>query len=170
MKSRALLKNSLDSMIYLFIGPFTVVGTIPLLLMQLDTHRQLPHFTSALTHSIGYLCMNSAAILALWCSWLMHHKGFGSPIPSMPAQRLVTTFPYSMVRQPMMLSLLLVGIGEQLVTGSLLLLLWIPIAARAGVLFITTYEEPLLIARFGDTYQNYSDNVPRWLPELPSIR
>jgi len=157
-------QRTIDSLIYLFIGPFTVIGTVPLMLMELDSAMGLPHFTSAITNMAGYILMNLAAVVALWCTWLMH-KGAGTPIPSMPAQQLVRSGAYAVVRQPMMLTLLVVGIGELLVTGSLLLLLWIPIAMRAGVMFIIVYEEPLLVARYGEPYQRYCEEVPRWLPK-----
>lgn len=152
-----------DGLIYLLIGPFTVIGTIPLLLLQADTAMNLPHFTSEEISTAGYLLMDLGAALALWCSWLMHHSG-GSPIPSTPATRLVNSGPYGYVRHPMMYSLLIVGLGEILVTGSMLILLWIPVAVRAGVLFIAAYEEPVLLARFQDEYKNYCEQVPRWLP------
>ncbi|MDX8397503.1 MAG: isoprenylcysteine carboxylmethyltransferase family protein [Mariprofundaceae bacterium] len=157
------VQSVIDSFIYLFIGPFTVVGTVPLLLLEFDASMGLPHFTSGLTTSVGYILMNLAAGVALWCTWLMH-RGHGTPIPSMPAQQLVRSGAYAVVRQPMMLTLLVVGLGELLVTGSLLMLIWIPIAMRAGVMFIRVYEEPLLVARYGETYEHYCEEVPRWLP------
>ncbi|MDQ6991755.1 MAG: isoprenylcysteine carboxylmethyltransferase family protein [Mariprofundaceae bacterium] len=162
------IQNVIDSLIYLFVGPFTVVGTVPLLLMGFDATMGLPHFTSDITIAVGYILMNLAAIVALWCTWLMH-RGAGTPIPSMPAQQLVRTGAYAVVRQPMMLTLLVVGLGELLVTGSLLMLLWIPLAMRAGVMFIIVYEEPLLLTRYGEPYQRYCDEVPRWLPQWKQI-
>jgi protein-S-isoprenylcysteine O-methyltransferase Ste14 len=36
---------------------------------------------------------------------------------------------------------------------------------RAGVLFITSYEEPALLARFKEEYATYCARVPRWLPK-----
>jgi protein-S-isoprenylcysteine O-methyltransferase Ste14 len=152
-----------DGLIYLLIGPFTVIGTIPLLLLQADTAMSLPHFTSEAVSTAGYLLMDLGAALALWCSWLMH-RGGGSPIPSAPATQLVSSGPYAYVRHPMMYSLLIVGFGEVLVTGSMLILLWIPVAMRAGALFISVYEEPVLLARFKDEYKTYCEQVPRWLP------
>ena len=45
------------------------------------------------------------------------------------------------------------------------------IAAVAAVafgihLFVLFYEEPTLRAKFGDDYEEYCRNVPRWLPRL----
>ncbi|MDX8389319.1 MAG: isoprenylcysteine carboxylmethyltransferase family protein [Mariprofundaceae bacterium] len=158
------VKKTVDAFIYLFIGPFTVIGTVPLLLLDLDSHMGLSHYTSEITNAMGYLLINMGAALALWCSWLMRDRG-GSPIPSQPAKGLVKSGPYTFVRHPMMYSLLLVGIGEVFVTGSLLILIWLPIAMRAGAMFITVYEEPVLLARYGDIYKDYCEEVPRWLPK-----
>ena len=163
MNMTQLIKNIIDGLIYLFIGPFTVIGTVPLLLLQLDASWGLPNFTSESMRFTGFMIMNLGALLALWCTWLIFRHG-GTPIPSRPAIMLVSSGPYAMVRHPMMHSLLIVGFGELLVTGSLLFLIWIPIAMRAGVLFISHYEEPVLMARFGDQYRSYCKNVPRWLP------
>jgi protein-S-isoprenylcysteine O-methyltransferase Ste14 len=157
------VKGFVDGLIYLFIGPFTVIGTVPILLVQLDAHLALPRFTSELSSSIGHLIMNLGAILALWsASRIFLTKG--TPIPTAPATQVVKTGPYAYVRHPMMLSLLVVGIGEVLATGSLMVLAWVPIACRAGVLFVSAYEEPVLLARFGDEYRAYCAEVPRWIP------
>lgn len=164
MKTLKRINDVVDGLIYLIIGPFTVVGTIPLLLMQIDSAMSLPRFTSAEIEHAGFLLMDLGAALALWCTWLMHHGG-GTPIPSAPAKQLVSTGPYAYVRHPMMYTLLIVGIGEVLVTGSILVLLWIPLGMRAGALFVSVYEEPVLMGRFEDEYRNYCEKVPRWLPK-----
>ena len=163
MNMVAPVKKALDALIYLFVGPFTVIGTIPLLLMEVESDLGLFHFTSEITKDAGYLLMNLGAALAIWCAWLMHRQE-GSPIPSLPAKALITTGPYALVRHPMMHSLLIVGVGELLVTGSLLMLIWLPVAMRAGVMFVSVYEEPVLLARYGEAYQAYCQKVPRWLP------
>jgi len=159
-------RDSIDALIYLAVGPFTAIGTIPLLLLQLDQQLALPRFTTALTGHAGFLLMDLAALLPLWCSWLMYHHGRGSPLPSRPATRLVCSGPYAVVRHPMMLSLLIVGAGELLVSGSIILLIWMAVAMRAGMLFTHSYEEPVLLARYGDNYRDYCARVPPWLPNL----
>ncbi len=161
--------GAIDSLIYLLLGPFTVIGTVPLLLMRADAALALPHFTSSGQAHSGFAMMNIGAALALWCTWLMR-RGGGTPIPSMPATRIVRSGPYAYVRHPMMHSLLIVGIGELLVTGSLLMLLWIPLAMRAGVLFVDHVEEPLLKARFGQPYVDYCQEVSRWWPRRKGTR
>lgn len=168
MSVLATVKKIVDALIYLLVGPFTVIGTVPLLLLELESKIGWPHFTSDISNDIGYLLMNLGAALALWCAWLMY-KSQGSPIPSEPAKALVKSGPYAWVRHPMMNSLLMVGVGEVLVTGSLLVLMWVPIAVRAGVMFIAIYEEPVLLARYGTAYQAYCQEVPRWLPRWRQV-
>jgi len=164
MNLRYQIQTAIDSIIYLLVGPFTVIGTVPLLLMEIDTALGLPRWTTEVVISIGYTVMNIGAALALWCTWLMRCNG-GSPIPSAPSPDIVSKGPYAIVRHPMMYSLLIVGTGELLVTGSLLMLLWIPIAIRAGMLFVSSYAEPVLIGRFGNDYLAYCQTVPRWIPK-----
>jgi protein-S-isoprenylcysteine O-methyltransferase Ste14 len=33
-------------------------------------------------------------------------------------------------------------------------------------LFVTLYEEPTLQAKFGATYEQYCQSVPRWIPQI----
>jgi len=163
MKFIKTLKMFMDGLIYLFVGPFMLVGSIPYLLMDFDREWRLPHFISDEATVVGYVLMNLGAALAIWCTALML-LAKGSPLPNSPAKKLICSGPYAIIRHPMMYSLLLVGIGELFVTGSLLMLAWIFIAARASMRFADLYEEPALLVRFGDAYKAYCANVPRWVP------
>ena len=36
--------------------------------------------------------------------------------------------------------------------------------------FVPAYEEPVLAQRFGPEYEDFRDNVPRWIPRLSPWR
>lgn len=92
--------------------------------------------------------------------------GNGTIMPWDPTRKLVIVSVYRHVRNPMILSLIIVQVGEALLFGS-----W-GIALLALLFFIinTVYfiysEEPGLVRRFGDEYIVYKKNVPRWVPRL----
>jgi len=158
-----LLIRFFDAFVYLFAGPVTVLATIPWSLLRLEEYwgwSRLPIATEV--HALGVVLLNGGAVLALWCTFQFIRQGHGTPIPTTPPSELVATGIYRFTRNPMMLALLLTGVGEVVVTGSGLLLLWIFVGARAGHLYIVELEEPVLRQRFGAAFDDYCRKVPRW--------
>ena len=90
--------------------------------------------------------------------------GRGTLAPWDPTRRLVAEGPYRHVRNPMISGVLLMLVGEALLSRSGVLALW----AGAFLLINHTYfllsEEPGLERRFGDSYRVYRAHVPRWIP------
>jgi len=77
--------------------------------------------------------------------------------------RLLTSGPYAVCRNPMYLGWWLLNVGVALAAGSGWMLVTVPPAALAvhrGVLG----EEQRLAARFGDEFDRYQARVPRYLP------
>lgn len=72
---------------------------------------------------------------------------------------------FAIVRHPMYLGSILLYLGLFLSTLSLASLgLWIIIIIFYD--FISSYEERLLIKNFGEDYENYKDEVGKWIPGL----
>jgi protein-S-isoprenylcysteine O-methyltransferase Ste14 len=63
----------------------------------------------------------------------------------------------------------LVAVGEALLTGAVVLLGYAAVLAVAYHLFVRYYEEPTLGRRFGEAYARYREAVPRWLPRWPRL-
>jgi len=98
-----------------------------------------------------------AAILLLSSHYVAHAS------PSL--QNVVTTGVFRYIRHPLYLGSILVYLGLVIISLSLAAFgVWCLIAAFYH--FIATYEERLLIARFGDTYRTYQKQTGRWLPKL----
>jgi protein-S-isoprenylcysteine O-methyltransferase Ste14 len=82
---------------------------------------------------------------------------------------LVTTGPYSMVRNPLYIGNTIAMLGFCMVFE----LLWL----MPGVFFyllalysaVVRYEETKLLRRFGRTYEAYMKDVPRWFPRLTAF-
>ena len=105
--------------------------------------------------------------LAGWCVNLFNVQGRGTPLPLDPPTRFVVSGPYRFVRNPMMLGLLLMLLGEAALYESLAVLLYDGCLAVLAGLFVVCWEEPDLERRFGADYLAYKHHVPRWVPRPP---
>jgi protein-S-isoprenylcysteine O-methyltransferase Ste14 len=106
--------------------------------------------------------------VALRCVWDFGRTGHGTPAPIAPPQKLVVVGFYRYVRNPMYLGFFVGWIGLWIVFGRAHLA--VIVAASMVVLgvhlFVLFYEEPTLRKMFGHDYEQFCNNVPRWLPRL----
>jgi protein-S-isoprenylcysteine O-methyltransferase Ste14 len=100
------------------------------------------------------------------CAWEFAVRGLGTPAPIAPTKYLVTTALHRYVRNPMYLGVALAIVGEAT------LFLSLQVAEYAGLMlliahtFVVLYEEPTLRRQFGESYEEYRQHVPRWIPQL----
>ena len=90
--------------------------------------------------------------------------GKGTLSPKAPTQHFVAVGLYRYMRNPMILGGLIVLLGEALIFGSILILLWCASFGILNHIWFIKKEEPDLERRFGEEYCQYKDNVPRWIP------
>jgi len=102
--------------------------------------------------------------LAGWCVNLFNVKGQGTPVPFDPPKRFVVTGPYRFVRNPMILGLWLVLLGEAALYHSRSILWYTLCLMVLATLFVRYWEEPDLERRFGEAYRAYKRQVPAWVP------
>jgi protein-S-isoprenylcysteine O-methyltransferase Ste14 len=165
-KSGSYILQVVDSLIYLFIGPFTALYIIPLFFREVESSSLgivLQRFNTL--EIIGTILMWVGALIAIWCSILMFINRMGSVVPFFKPSMLVTSGPFSQVRHPMMWALFIVLFGEVLIYSSPFTLFWLLFWIRFSIIYIGKFEEPYLHRHFGDVYQKYSTIVPRWLPK-----
>ena len=74
---------------------------------------------------------------------------------------------YRYVRNPMYVCVLTVLAGEVVFFQSPWLVVWAVAFAAWFVSVTVLYEEPRLSRQFGESYERYLDDVPRWLPRRP---
>ena len=84
----------------------------------------------------------------------------GSPTPS---SELIALPPYSWIRQPVNLGLLMLMIGMTEVTSDRLMLL---LVMGTWMLLVAPIEERDAELEFGDGYARYRRRTPRWLPRI----
>jgi protein-S-isoprenylcysteine O-methyltransferase Ste14 len=114
----------------------------------------------------GLLPLAAGIALYARCAWDFAVVGRGTPAPYDPPRRLVTTGPFAYVRNPIYLAVLLVIFGEAVLLRSATLLgytlfLWVAFHLR-----IVHFEERRLRAEFGEAFERYRGQVPRWIPKL----
>ena len=93
-------------------------------------------------------------------------KGSGTLAPWFPTGKLVITGLYRYVRNPMIIGVLIVLLGESLMLLSWKILLWMILFFLINQFWFLLFEEPSLEKRFGAEYRDYKKRVPRWVPNL----
>ncbi len=147
----------------ILILPFTVIVVIPALLLWLTGYRYAGPSLGCLV--AGGLLFGTGFSLAVWTMGLFHVFGKGTAAPWNPPKNLVIRGPYRHVRNPMIVSVLIM-----LTAGAILLRSW-EVATWTLVFFSVNHfyyfprvEEPKLLDRFGTEYAAYKQQVPRWIP------
>ncbi|MCZ6822657.1 MAG: isoprenylcysteine carboxylmethyltransferase family protein [Deltaproteobacteria bacterium] len=104
--------------------------------------------------------------LAIWIHGFdfFSRYGRGTPLPLDAPRHLVTSGLFGVVRNPIIAGELMVIWAEVLYLASLGLIVYAVLMSLAGHLLVVYVEEPELRERFGETYEAYSCDVPRWFP------
>lgn len=141
-----------------------MAGVLPYLLFGWSINQPLlglfdTKFIGICTILIGLVCLFD-------CFGRFAIEGRGTPAPLAETQILVASGLYRFVRNPMYIAVITIVLGEGLLFGNSLLLLYATTLWIVFHLFIWLYEEPHLFRRFGDSYKDYCANVRRWLPSL----
>jgi protein-S-isoprenylcysteine O-methyltransferase Ste14 len=87
-------------------------------------------------------------------------------MPWDPTRKLVVAGVYRYVRNPMILSVIMIEAGESFLFGSICLGLTALLFFVINHVYFILSEEPGLEKRFGLEYVEYKKNVPRWIPRL----
>jgi protein-S-isoprenylcysteine O-methyltransferase Ste14 len=115
---------------------------------------------------IGVLLAGVGLVLMVSTIWLFAVAGKGTLAPWDPTQRLVVRGVYGHVRNPMISGVSFVLLGEAVGCGSLPVLGWCAFFIVGNAIYMPLVEEPGLVQRFGEAYEDYRRNVPRWLPRV----
>lgn len=144
--------------------PVTVAIAVPRALLSrrpyptLPIPRPLGKLSGAVTGLLGVLVyLHTAGRFLL--------EGRGTPSPTDEPETLVTGGLYEHVRNPMYLGVLLVIVGQGLWYRSVSILWW---GAGCWIGFhnrVLSYEEPHLREKHGEAFEEYLEDVPRWLPK-----
>jgi len=111
-----------------------------------------------------FICLGLA--LMIWTNRLFITVGKGTLAPWNPPQEFVVRGVYRHVRNPMIVGVFCILLGEAMFFGSWRLPCWFGFFFLVNMFYIPFSEEPGLAKRFGDDYLLYMQNVPRWIPRL----
>jgi protein-S-isoprenylcysteine O-methyltransferase Ste14 len=91
----------------------------------------------------------------------------GTPVPFNPPPEVVATGPYGYARNPMLTGVFIFLFGLGLAVDSLsLVTVFTPLFILANVWELKAIEEPELVRRFGDAYEDYRRRTPMFIPRL----
>ncbi|WP_255013418.1 isoprenylcysteine carboxylmethyltransferase family protein [Roseovarius sp. M141] len=151
----------------LLILPGTALIYVPLVIHWLGDRWPFgPMDGTGIQWVLAVILAIPALVLAVRTMVLFTREGQGTPAPWDPPRKFVVTGPYRYMRNPMLLSVILMILAEALALGSLLLLGWAVAFFLLNTVYFAVKEEPDLERRFGEDYLRYKANVPRWVPLL----
>ena len=158
-KGRAAAGTSL----FLALAPGTVAGLVPWLLTRwsgAEPPWPLP------VRVVGAVVLAGSAALLLHAFARFVTEGLGTPAPAAPTERLVVGGLYRFVRNPMYLAVSGAILGQALLLGRPVLLVYGALITAVNATFVRLYEEPTLRRQFGEEYEAYRQAVPGWRPRL----
>ena len=158
---------TLKTVAFLVIVPGTVAAALPLALVALSPNDVLLSLGN--WRHAGAFLMTAAAPIYVWCTFDMARFGQGLPSPTAPTQFLVRNGLYKHVRNPMYLAGSVFLLGEAITFEMGILLVYAAAVTCCYHPAVVLLEEPALRKRFGDSYERYCAQVPRWLPRLSPL-
>ena len=163
-RSRALL----GSLVFLIVAPGTVAGLVPWWLSRWRVQRPLLGAAELRLLGAALLVLGAAVLLDSFVRFAL--RGLGTPAPVAPPRHLVVSGLYRHVRNPMYCGVVAAIHGQALLLGSAALLGYALLVWLTVHLFVVVYEEPTLSRTFGEEYEAFRANVPRWVPRLRGWR
>ena len=168
--TEAASKKTYTSFLLIKLAIFTIVvpGSVT---VWIPLYWLFPWLRRAITPSHWWQALASALILIgawgyFWCALDFVFRGKGTPAPIDPPKELVVQGLYKYTRNPMYLSILMVLAGEYVLFRSPIFLEYLVLVALGFFTFVLIYEEPALTRKMGAAYEQYCDEVPRWIPRF----
>ena len=124
---------------------------------------------NGIPHFFGRLLQATGLILLFWSGFVLGSAHlFGLPHlkelrrgGAEPTAELIALAPYSVIRQPMNMGFILLLFGMTEVTPDRLLL---GLVTLTWILFVAPSEERDASLQFGEGYERYKEQTPRWIP------
>lgn len=153
------------SAMFFVLAPGLIAGLIPWWLTGWRVEEPLPYWVPLRLVGVLLLVTGLAVLVRAFIQFVM--EGVGTPAPIAATEQLVVGGLYRYVRNPMYLAVLATILGQALLLGQLVLLLYAAAVAGAFVAYVRGYEEPTLHRRYGAKYDSYRRAVPGWWPRYP---
>jgi protein-S-isoprenylcysteine O-methyltransferase Ste14 len=157
------LRAAAGSFVFLVLAPGTMAVLIPYWLTGWETGD--PWLPAQIAGGM---------LIAAGAGFLLHAfarfviEGLGTPAPVAPTEHLVVSGIYRHVRNPMYLAVTATILGQWLLLGRPVLLVYALLFIATTYAFVRGYEEPTLRETYGDEYERYREAVPGWWPRRRS--
>jgi len=111
---------------------------------------------------VGFVIFILGAGLAAW-GWLIFHRARTTRVPGEASTTLVTSGPYRLMRNPMYVGLSVAYIGEAAILHQIVPVVLLPLTIAYLNRVVIPVEEERLHTVFGAQYEQYQNDVRRWL-------
>lgn len=157
-----MLSLLLRNLLFTILQPGVVTGLIPYLLLRNSGKTFFPE-TWTIRYFTGAFIIIAGFSLLIYCILKFATEGKGTISPIDPTKKLVAKGLYRYSRNPMYVGAMTLLIGEAVFWQSPALALYAAVVFIGFNLFIILHEEPRLRRDFGAEYEEYFQNVRRWL-------
>lgn len=164
---------SVKDKIFYFLGFFGFIVVAPAVMYFISVQWPMTFLPEdASTYILGGLTSAVGLFFAIWSNYALIVKGkgaagnFGNIKMMTETKHLVTTGPYGICRNPMHLGVFLYFMGLSCALNSLATLvmpLFIVVFAYCFAIFL---DEPRLRKDFPEEFEEYCQNVPRFMPKI----
>jgi protein-S-isoprenylcysteine O-methyltransferase Ste14 len=154
----------LRTILFTILVPGTELVLLPLVVVHWDLG---PRIEVGPVRYSGLVPLLVGLVMILRCFADFVNRGRGTPAIYDPPRELVVAGLYRYVRNPQYVGVVLVLVGEALLTEMIILFVYAALMVIGYHLFVRYYEEPTLGRLFGEPYARYRETVPRWLPRWP---
>ena len=165
--SRSRVRAAAGSLVFLFVAPGVMAGLLPWLITGWEVDDELAVLPLQVLGAL-LIAAGVTVILNAFARFVL--EGVGTPAPVAPTEKLVVGGLYRHVRNPMYVAVASTIIGQALLLGRPLLLVYAAVFMAVVAAFVHLYEEPTLTRQFGDDYTRYRRAVPAWRPRLSPWR
>ena len=140
---------------------------VPLRLAASENHTRLSMLEPF--RLLGPVLVALGIIGYIMSIWQFIAEAAASPMLG-DSSKMITTGIYRYTRNPIYIFAWLVLIGESIFFASLDLLYYLIFWIIIFNLLVRYAEEPYMRSQFGEEYDKYCSEVPRWFPGLPGRR
>jgi len=134
----------------------------------LTTHQDWSGWSLPIPAEIGLMLVIVTSGVTLLTVITLAVKGLGAPFFIVLSKKLAVDWLYTRTRNPMVLSVLALGLSLGVWFQSILFVLWILVLFTPALLFfVKMYEERELEFRFGYSYLEYKSKTPMLFPRKP---
>ena len=158
----------LGSALFFVVAPMMLAGLIPWMVTHWEFQTPFAGIEVTRVAGIALIVLGLPGLVDSFARFAI--QGIGTPAPIAPTQNLVVSGLYRHVRNPIYVAVVAIVLGQAELFGDASLIWYGALLWLGFHMFVVAYEEPTLQETFGAQYEDYRDNVPRWIPRLTPWR